>query len=87
MREWSAPETYRSAYSDFKIDSWTLGCVMHLLCTGRPPFKRNQKFDEMSELDFENDLNAYKDSKTFPDMVDFISGLIMVDPICRLSSE
>ena len=41
----------------------------------------------MLELDFENGLSAYKDSKTFPDMVDFISGLIMVDPICRLSSE
>ena len=34
LREWSAPETYRSTYSDFKIDSWTLGCVMYLLCTG-----------------------------------------------------
>ena len=34
LREWSAPETRKSAYSDFKIDSWTLGCVMYLLCTG-----------------------------------------------------
>ena len=35
LREWSAPETYQSFYSDFKIDSWTLGCVMHYLCTGK----------------------------------------------------
>ena len=34
LREWSAPETRKSQYSDCKIDSWTLGCVMYLLCTG-----------------------------------------------------
>ena len=35
VREWSAPETRKSTLSGFKIDCWTLGCVMYLLCTGK----------------------------------------------------
>ena len=35
LREWSAPETRKSSEHNFmKIDSWTLGCVMHFICTG-----------------------------------------------------
>ena len=35
LREWSAPETRKGAESDYKIDSWTLGCVMYYMCTGQ----------------------------------------------------
>ena len=38
LKEWSAPETRTKAHNDFKIDSWTLGCVMYFMCTGQPPF-------------------------------------------------
>jgi len=38
LREWSAPETRKSQFSSFKIDTWTLGCVMFVLCTGKQPF-------------------------------------------------
>ena len=34
LKEWSAPETRQKSHSDYKIDCWTLGCVMFLLCTG-----------------------------------------------------
>lgn len=34
LKEWSAPETRKFLQNDFKIDSWTLGCVMYYLCTG-----------------------------------------------------
>ena len=34
LKEWSAPETRKQAHNDFKIDSWTLGCVMYFMCTG-----------------------------------------------------
>ena len=34
LKEWSAPETRKQSHNDFKIDSWTLGCVMYFLCTG-----------------------------------------------------
>ena len=59
LREWSAPETYRSFYSDFKIDSWTLGCVMYLLCTGQQPFEKQMKLDETLQIDFESKLSVY----------------------------
>lgn len=38
LKEWSAPETRSELYTDLTIDSWTLGCVMFYLCTGRPPY-------------------------------------------------
>ena len=34
LKEWSAPETRLKLHTDYKIDCWTLGCVMFLLCTG-----------------------------------------------------
>ena len=34
LKEWSAPETRTQLYSDLKIDCWTLGCLMFMLCTG-----------------------------------------------------
>ena len=34
LKEWSAPETRKYLHNDFKIDSWTLGCVMYFICTG-----------------------------------------------------
>ena len=34
LKEWSAPETRLKLFTDFKVDTWTLGCVMFLLCTG-----------------------------------------------------
>lgn len=87
LREWSAPETYKSFYSDFKIDSWTLGCVMYLLCTGQQPFEKHQKLEESKQINFEGKLSIYKNSESFSDMVDFMSRLIMVDPVSRLSSQ
>ena len=35
LKEWSAPETRLQLFTDYKIDCWTLGCVMYLLCTGQ----------------------------------------------------
>ena len=35
LKEWSAPETRKQLHNDFKIDCWTLGCVMYFLCTGQ----------------------------------------------------
>ena len=29
LKEWSAPETRNQQYTDFKIDSWSLGCVLY----------------------------------------------------------
>lgn len=45
LREWSAPETRNQQYTDFKIDSWSLGCVMFYISRGEPPFKADQPID------------------------------------------
>ena len=45
LKEWSAPETRLAFLTDYKIDCWTLGCVMFLLCTGDQPFKRGDKIE------------------------------------------
>lgn len=34
LKEWSAPETRSKLHTDNKIDCWTLGCIMFLMCTG-----------------------------------------------------
>ena len=45
LKEWSAPETRLQFLTDYKIDCWTLGCVMFLLCTGEQPFKKEDKIE------------------------------------------
>ena len=45
LKEWSAPETRNKPHTDFKIDCWTLGCVMFLLSTGEQPFKNDEKIE------------------------------------------
>ena len=45
LKEWSAPETRKFLHNDFKIDCWTLGCVMYFLCTGQQPFAPNDNIE------------------------------------------
>ena len=85
LKEWSAPETRNQQYTDFKIDSWSLGCVLYFICTGDPPFKPDQTIDT-ENFNFMLDLQAYQDSPTYPEMVDFLSKLMVVDPENRLTS-
>ena len=51
LKEWSAPETRSQYETDFKIDCWTLGCVMFYICTGEQPFKREDKIEITPEFD------------------------------------
>ena len=43
--------------------------------------------EESKQINFEGKLSIYKNSESFSDMVDFMSRLIMVDPVSRLSSQ
>lgn len=45
LKEWSAPETRNQLYTDFKIDSWSLGCVMYFISTGVAPFAPEQPIE------------------------------------------
>ena len=54
LREWSAPETRKSIHSDFRIDCWTLGCLMFFLSTGRHPFRHDDNLSK--EFDFKQEF-------------------------------
>jgi len=49
LKEWSAPETRKQQYHDFKIDSWTLGCVMYFISTGQQPFEPDQPIENFED--------------------------------------
>ena len=86
LKEWSAPETRTQQYTDFKIDSWTLGCVMYFICTGKPPFQPNSQIEISDSSLFIEKLQSYQDSPTFTDMVDFIRQLMVVDVDSRMTA-
>ena len=86
LKEWSAPETRNSQYMDFKIDSWSLGCVMYFICTGNPPFEPEQPIEINEDYLMALKLQSYQDSPTFAEMVDFLSKLMVVDPENRMTS-
>ena len=85
LREWSAPETRRSNCYDFKIDCWTLGCVMYLICTGDQPFEAEDRLT--MQINFKKKFRDYSMSQRFPQMVNFIDRLIRVDPDERMSAK
>ena len=85
LREWSAPETRLSLFTDLTIDCWTLGCIMFLLSTGKQPFNKNDNITV--SFNFAKELSDYSESETFPIMVDFISKLLETDPTKRMTAK
>ena len=85
LKEWSAPETSKSQhFYDFKIDTWTLGCVMFFICTGNQPFSHQETIH--ADFNFWLLMKDYQDSQTYPEMVDFLSKLVVMDPANRMTS-
>lgn len=41
LREWSAPETRKFSSYDQRCDLWSVGCILHYLCTSRAPVTDN----------------------------------------------
>ena len=58
---------------------------MYLLCTGEPPFKSDDKIE--NNLNLVTKLSAYSESKSFSDMIDFISKLLENQPDKRISAS
>ena len=86
LKEWSAPETRLKLHTDYKIDCWTLGCIMIFLCTGNQPFKREDKIKMTPEFGLIDKMSDYREKNSFSDMVDFIGKLLINDPEKRLSA-
>ena len=59
---------------------------MFLLCTGKQPFKRDDKIEVTPKFNLLLKLADYSDSATFADMVDFLRKLMVVDVDNRLTA-
>ena len=59
---------------------------MFLLCTGKQPFQREDKIEMNSNFNLQFKLVDYSESKTFADMVDFMSSLLTNDSEKRSSA-
>lgn len=78
---YNAPEMLRGQY-DFKVDVWSLGCVLYEMCTLKPPFT----IDAIMDLAFNPNMKA--DLPLIPDcyskeLTEIINKLLTVDPIER----
>ena len=82
-----APEILKRKY-DEKCDLWSIGVVLYILLTGRPPFDGNDD-DEILENVKKGvyDRWAYPFPLLSPHAKDLISRLLQYDPKKRLSAE
>lgn len=59
---------------------------MYYICTGEKPFQPDQAIDMDENFNFYVKLSKYSDSPTFVEMVDFISKLLVVDVVNRMTA-
>ena len=59
---------------------------MYFISTGSPPFEPESSINIEEDFCLILKLQIYHDSPTFPEMVDFLSKLMVVDPENRLTS-
>ena len=84
-----APEIIMGVPYGFKVDVWSLGCLMHALLVALPPFwdedrkTRNRKVCE-EELDLDSNPFA---ARLTPACKDFLRMLLAKDPAQRPSIE
>ena len=78
---YASPEIWKDIPYDFKSDIWSLGCVVHEMCSLNPPFKA----DSMEEL-----YNKVTKGKSEPlpdhlskDIKDFINLMLNIKPEYR----
>ena len=88
LKEWSAPEMSNGSEYDFKVDLWTIGCLMYYLVKGEPPYwgilEKNKI--KLQTLNFFTVLSDYQESLSFSEMINFLHQLLVVDPTNRMSA-
>jgi len=88
--EFQAPEISEQGSSgyDFKVDSWSLGCMIYYLVVGHLPFEDNNHFllgMKIRKGEYNTDQPIWNNYS--PKLLDFVKKLLCVDPKERLSSE
>lgn len=85
-----APEVFSRRY-DAKADLWSIGVVMYILLTGRPPWKQNLNVGFVPSKKVLNGeaaqaaLNA-KELEETPAALELLRGLLVTNPESRLSA-
>ena len=75
LKAWSAPESRKLATYNQKCDLWSVGCVLHYLCTGNAP----DQFDPKCTKRFDS-------SNESGNLTALIKNLLVADPAQRLST-
>ena len=82
-----APEVLNGSY-DKKCDVWSVGVIMFVMLTGRPPYKGS---DEQVILDQVRNSPLSIDQQAFPFLspasIDILQKLLIVEPKSRISSK
>lgn len=77
-----APELIQELPYDYKVDLWSLGCIMYELVAGRPPFKTRSMISLIYII--QNEAVRWPNYLS-ENCVDFLKGLLEKDPIKRFS--
>ena len=82
-----APEVLQKNY-DEKCDLWSIGVIMYILLSGKPPFGgENEKEIFKKILDGDYDLKEYPWNEMSSDAKDLISNLLLMNSKKRFSAE
>jgi len=83
-----APEVLTNYRYSQQCDIWSIGIVLHILLTGKPPFIANNE-EELNELIKKGQLNfsTKQWSNISPAAKQLLEGMLKVDPAHRLTSK
>ncbi|XP_056619060.1 serine/threonine-protein kinase ULK4 isoform X2 [Triplophysa dalaica] len=86
-----APEVLRGANSSFSSDLWALGCILHEMFTGKPPFF-SDSMTGLVDLILNEDPPTPKQkgpcfSQPSTEFESLVTGLLQKDPVKRLTWE
>jgi len=82
-----APEVINQSYTE-KCDIWSLGVIMYVLLSGRPPFEGDDDYAIMKSVKSgKYSLESQEWENTSNEAKDLIRKLLVVDPNKRISAE
>ncbi len=85
--QYMAPEQVRGETCDARSDLFSLGCVMHALCTGHAPFRADSVYAVMQRIVHDEPRGIREQNPLIPGWLErFIGRLLAKDPGARFAS-